>query len=986
MKKRKEAEPTPPSAELVAATSRPSKIPAPQPAENTAAKAKASGEDTEGRNDGAEMAAVEQEGAAQGEASRPVEVDPTSPAPLRTAADPSLTSQGVNVVDASAVGVDADEEEDEDEDEDDHVIITTELPKHEQQPRHASQIVEQSARGQEHSQIQIQSQANGPQDPGFNQNQQNFGNMGFGDMNSFNPMMAMQSGMGISNFGMVPNMMGKHRNLSCIYTGLDAHIIPARDHPTLNLPSRSFPTFNQSRSWLNGWQGVPGMNMDPSMMFGGGFGGVGGMNDMMNMGMNMGGMNGFGGMSNIGMNGGGPGFFPGNGGYNHQNFGNQMNQLFHHNNRYGRNNYRGGFARGRGGGYGNYGRGRGGWQGYGQYTHGQNQNAMNRQYHQQYHQQQNYHGRDEGFDASVQQNVGRGSPSYEPVSGQDNSTINANLEPGTELANDTNKADGDDTNQTGESAAEVQTHGEDPVPGVRTVDDEGAEGKSSIRLSISLIRTETSCQDTTMGANDGQAAGEPAKVVVSPEGATTNGMPINSVHEDSVMHDNPHDQHYYDPQHQQGYEYGPRGRGGYRGARGAFNGRGDGGAYGYTATAFAPEPAPAPAPPANAPTGPKAMRAGLPNTGWYSRPAQPSAPAVLPQPEADPPKQPEHSERASSESRSGSRSQYDDRQENGKSPDNDDDFEGRRQDHEMRKDRERETPDADEVRDSVVNGDESNYKGRSRSESRDEEYSRRRHRDRDEDRYSSRSRRDRSRERRKHRHRSRSPARDTHLNGEGSEYSRRKSKSERGRERDYDDAHRGRNHESRRKHSRRDDDDEYESKDRSNHSLRHGRSSRDDGRVRDREREREREKARPVLEEPQDDIGFKIKGALKSSGQKPTLDTSMRPPQGPKPQRSDRRTSMQDSAPVTPNTLEKDEYAEDRMKAQNKRMETEAIRKQSLSKRHSRDEDEMDAPTGPRGNTDRVHSAKRSRTDGRRHSAKYEGEIKDAYDDHRRWR
>ena len=98
--------------------------------------------------------------------------------------------------------------------------------------------------------------------------------MDYNSMNGFNPMMAMQNGMGMPGFGMgMPNMMGKqhhqyfrHRN-----------------------PQVTFMT------------GMPGMSMDPSMMMGNNFGAMGGMNDM-NMMASMMGAGGFG----AGMPGMGP--------------------------------------------------------------------------------------------------------------------------------------------------------------------------------------------------------------------------------------------------------------------------------------------------------------------------------------------------------------------------------------------------------------------------------------------------------------------------------------------------------------------------------------------------------------------------------------------------------------------------------------------------------------------------------------------------------
>ncbi|KAF2862411.1 hypothetical protein K470DRAFT_256050 [Piedraia hortae CBS 480.64] len=71
-----------------------------------------------------------------------------------------------------------------------------------------------------------------------------------------------------------------------------------------------------------------------------------------------------------------------------------------------------------------------------------------------------------------------------------------------------------------------------------------------------------------------------------------------------------HDQSY---QHDQGYlSRGYRGRGGFRGGRG--------GHFTPGGITEATELGPAPTPPANAPSGPRAMREGKPNSGIYSRP------------------------------------------------------------------------------------------------------------------------------------------------------------------------------------------------------------------------------------------------------------------------------------------------------------------------------------------------------------------------------
>ncbi|KAK3722262.1 hypothetical protein LTR37_002695 [Vermiconidia calcicola] len=807
-----------------------------------------------------------------------------------------------------------DGEQEYEEDEDDDVVITTERPEHEMQQQDQRTGEEAQDEGTyDQDQDQDQSQMNGQQDFGFGQNQQSFNSMDFGNMNNFNPMMAMQNGMGMPNFGMgMPNMMG-----------------------------------------------MPGMNMDPSMMFNGGFGGMGGMNDMsmMNMGMGMGNMGGFGAMPGVGMNGGGggPGFFPGNGGYNQQNFGSDMHQNFNHNRGYGGRPYGRGYGRGRG--WGGYNRGRGGWQNQGQYQQGQNQNFVNQQPYQQRHQSQQIH--DESFDANEQQGARRGSPVDEPMKDSDEGAKDASLQPRlseAENAADTNNADGDDTNQAGGDA-------------IQSIESQA----SGTELQSQPLSGEQVTEDSTRdAANMGGGEG----VNATAEGFAENGMSIGTGHNEFGA---PQDQQSYDEQYQQGNGYGSRGRGGFRGGRGGFRGRG--GAYGYVATPGEQEQTPAP--PVNAPTGPKAMRAALPNSGWYSRPAPaaPTAPAASPPTETARPK---HQTRERSRSVSQPKSDRHSRNDKYESREERyDECNERRSDRDSRKRKER-----DRRYEDARDDEGSSRKDRSRSESPDHGHtSKRRHRDRDDDGHSTRSHRDRSREKRKHRHRSRSPARESSVNGDGSESVRRKSKSDRRRDDDYKESDRVKDREKSRRSSRREEDHGYESKDRSSRSSRHGRSSRDerDGN-RDREHERDRGKQRPVLEEPQDDIGFKIKGS-KSASMQANLDTSMGPPTTFSRDRSHRRTSVQNFAPLTPTTPAGDPYAEEREKRQRERLDREnTLRRQSttsLGKRLSRDEDELEAPTGPKG--DKGRGVKKTR---RKIEYKYEDEIGDDYDEseRRRWK
>ena len=94
------------------------------------------------------------------------------------------------------------------------VEIITEMPETEMAQPQGEQYGAGDNAQQQQEQEQDGTQMNGQQQGfGFNQNQQGFGNMDFSAMNGFNPMMAMQNGMGMPGFGMgMPNMMGKHHH------------------------------------------------------------------------------------------------------------------------------------------------------------------------------------------------------------------------------------------------------------------------------------------------------------------------------------------------------------------------------------------------------------------------------------------------------------------------------------------------------------------------------------------------------------------------------------------------------------------------------------------------------------------------------------------------------------------------------------------------------------------------------------------------------
>lgn len=401
--------------------------------------------------------------------------------------------------------------------------------------------------------------------------------------------------------------------------------------------------------------------------------------------------------------------------------------------------------------------------------------------------------------------------------------------------------------------------------------------------------------------------------------------------------------------------------GGYGGGPGGFRGRGGFGGFGNRGQ-DSTDLTPAPAPPMNAPTGPKAMREGLPNTGWASRAfAAAQKPTPTPAPESRDRMQSTEPLRDEEMDDAGDRS-HSRRRDNGDRGDRsvrDDDYESdetyaRRKERERRKRKEREGRYEDE-RDT----DRASKKYRSRSESRTDDSSRRRHRDRDEEHRSSRSHRDRDRSKDRHRrrHRSRSPGKDDAHD----DYSRRKSKREHD---DYDDYKDSR---SRRKHSRR-EDDEYAEDSRKDVSYRSSKYDRDGKSRSHRDSERDRPHS-AVIQPPDDELGFKIKGSRSAKSSKE--NGSMGPPSS----RHDRRL---ESVAVSAATSS-DPYAEERARAQQDREAREAQRRlsstqsSSLGKRVREDEETIDAPRGPKGDRNRAQ-LKKGRKE-RRISYKYEDEV-----------
>lgn len=694
--------------------------------------------------------------------------------------DVLTTAQGVgnedgNTGPTAGEGNHEHDEEEEEEDDDDGVVITVDRPELEAEHMDEDQHHSQSYEG-DYTEQQYGGQMNDQHANNYGQNQQ-----GFGNMHNFNPMMGMQNGMGMGNFGMgMPNMMGK----------------------SFYFRHRTWKPRSRLRGGPQGMPGMgvmAGMNLDPSMMFpNGGFGGMGDMNGMMNMGMGgMNGMGGFGGMPdgmgmnmNMNMGGGSGGFFgPGNtGGYNHhQQFGNQLNHTFpHQRGYYGRG--RGGFGRGRGGFYPRGGRG-GGFNAYNQFAGGPNQSYM---------QQQPSEEHQMGNDPQ-QTDYRRGSPTYDPMPTKEGAADDGAVQAHKGEGEDTNGIAAGGTNSTGEQAQDDLGDGAQQGESA-PIDGESGTLQGADRLNANAVEGLEAAgnMDVDAAAHDG--------------GLLWKAQSFN----------------------QRDFGYGA-GRGGF-GVQG--------GAYGNVTT-IGGESEPPPAPPVNAPKGPKAMRQGLPNSGRYSRPQQasvppPAAPARAGTNSLDD----GYDRRGRSRTSSRSPSRHESRKDRERTPPTERESEEayterKERDRERRKRKEREARDASDKQNANSHLDERGDKTKSRPDSL-EDHERRKHRDRHDDRHS--SRRDRSRERRKHRDRSRSPGR-THSTWEDtSDRSRRKSKHDRARE-DAEDHDRAKDRHGSRKHSRRDDDYEDVAKDRSRHN-RSSRDD-DRARDRDHGRDREKRQATP---------------------------------------------------------------------------------------------------------------------------------------------
>jgi len=364
------------------------------------------------------------------------------------------------------------------------------------------------------------------------------------------------------------------------------------------------------------------------------------------------------------------------------------------------------------------------------------------------------------------------------------------------------------------------------------------------------------------------------------------------------------------------YGFGGRGRG-----RGGFRGgfRGRGGYQNFRNDMQMPAGPPI-EPPINAPTGPKAMREGLPNSGKYSRP-QINQPSETPAPHSvHQDEQPQSfaaapSDRGRSPSRAASehdrKRKNRDRSHSTSTADVDKD---RRRSHRRRHE--------EKYSDSHDADDRSSRRNRSRSAESSDRRARRR--DKEKDKYkSSRSHRDSSRDSRHRRHRSRSPR-------DNDDEDRKRSRRDRDRDRDYDKDKSRRRHRSR---SRGGDDlaKRIEVSRRSRHSRDDGNGAKDDD----------------------DEIGFKIKGSRSAMRATPAMG---------------RRESVASKAEVPTTTTADggavDIYALEREARHKERVLKEQQRRESATSKGKR---EFDPPAGPRG----------KREGKRRGGVFYEDELED---------
>ncbi|OQO11052.1 hypothetical protein B0A48_05307 [Cryoendolithus antarcticus] len=763
------------------------------------------------------------------------------------------------------------------------IEIITERPEHDMQ---AHSQVEEKKEDAQHQEEQTTSLPNGNAQGNFNnfnQAQQGFGGMDFNTMGGYNPMMAMQ-GMGMPNFAMggMPNMMGKHNKKR-----------NRQHHPVTPFP------------------GMPGMNMmDPTMMMNqmAQFGGMGDMNNMMAS--MMGGA--YGGMPN--QMGGPNGFGNAAGGYNR--FGmnyNQQQQQMPFNNARGFNRPYGRGFRGRGGyGFDGGRGGRGGGNAFNQFGPGQNRFQQQQQQNgfQQNGPQNEFHNGSQQQDAptqsiedgSAEPSARRGSPVYESMKSADGATVDNVVPP-------RRPSDVDDTDMAGDDSTNAVNGNDGSTGGERDAD-----------VAEPNAEQDGNGESTNITMHGSSHSGYEQTSTLEHVADTAQAVPVDPSHDDRVTQDpgtklEPTENDQQQPNGTHELHAIP-----------SFD------SHQQQNRFKQPPPVRAITPPVNAPTGPKAMRQGLPNNGRFSRP-QPSQPPIQPNgrdsqvptgPSAVRGRSAESGghkdDRGRDDSRSRSRSKHKSRKHRYE----EDEYESdatyeRRKERERRKRKERDREERD--------GGRSNGKARSRSASPVDDSSSRRHRHREDEK---RSRRDRSRDKRK------SSYRDEE---EDDSSSRRKSKSHRSRDEPDD-----REKEKSTRHSSRREDDDRKDKDRSSKHSRHP----------SRERDRDRSSRPSVSEQPSsDDIGFKIKGSHSNK---------INPRGMPPPSRSGRHNSTSEK-PAAKAATSSDPYAEERERHKAERALKEQQRRQSTS-------------LGKRGREEEGgEGGAKKKAGGRTMKAKYEDEI-----------
>ncbi|KAK7530202.1 uncharacterized protein J3D65DRAFT_640480 [Phyllosticta citribraziliensis] len=794
----------------------------------------------------------------------------------------------------------------------------------------------------------------------------------------------------------------------------------------------------QNGNWNSfGMMGMPGMGVDPMAMSQGMFGGFGGQGmgmNGMNMGMGYGG--GYGGgwngqqMSGNDFGGANAGYYPG-GGYNQQSHQQgHFPQMNHRQQQFAKNNFQ---NQNRFPGSGTFGQQQQPQETTGQVQQGETEGAGPDDGQEKTDGADQPAGQDGQNDATdapdaaeetfvhqlpvgmQRQNTAETAPadSNTPIPTDSHQDENEHENPPPETAPDQNDSAGQGASDTNTAEAQRENQVDEPEQ-PETPAAETATGQEDQEIQQSTEGFHPPFQPNPMGAFS-QAGPMGMNMPMGPMG------PMDPSYMMGGLHGMPHESMGWNSH----YDFGGRGRGrgfgrgGYNNFRGGFVGRGgpgfgNSGAFSGEVTVLAGgEPKGVGV--EGAPTGPRAMREGLPNTGASGRlrsgfgSSGPGRPGWTPSGSAAPTsiksKSPERDRsrsqsrpksRSKSPHRSRSRSPRRHRRHRHRSHSASEETDRERRD-DKRRHRRRYEDEEDEA-----SYEESRYGGHSKDRTREpslEDSSRhrsRRDREKEKDRHRSSRHRDRSHEHRRHRHRSKTPVDDeaSVVNGDDfSSESGRRGKRDKYRDRDSDyekererrkekEREREREKEKDRKRSRRErersaspsrDHDDYEDEDR------HHRSSR---------RRREKEKDRAARKDEQasgsvvEETEFKIQGRSKDKLNAPSGPSGMMPPPtGPKamadvpkgPSRhrdraSSRRGSISQSSAVPasdPITLEREARNRERML---KEVQRRASLHQPSSKiggdkrkRAGDEEAEVAPPTAPSADRERERDRDRER-------------------------